>query len=219
MNALFVIMVIMCVQAKTNETEALTGVKVVKDLTLPPALIKSKQLVVKRLEEKLKLTSAQAESMAERIMSSVDENSINPSIERAKVVAKKVKKAAKITKKYTKGTPCGDELVNLAKMYDNKIQIQQFDVNKLNSMINDAIKKITAKKKLKEVKCLLKKSGVKGSLNVKKPESKLNTPIKPTLAEQYPEIAKLIPETKSPIDFKVKVNAKQMLQNKLIDQI
>jgi len=169
----------------------------------------------------MKITGAQASSMADRMLSTVDAASIDPAIEKAKVVARKLKKDAKVAAKHTKGKICGDELINLAKMYDNKIKVKVFDPKKLNKLVDEAVIKMTATKKAKEAKKLICKSGIKNlkGYNVPKPVSVLKNPLKLTLAEQYPEIAKMVPETKSFVDFKVKVNAKQLLQNKVINNV
>ncbi|ELP95253.1 hypothetical protein EIN_430590 [Entamoeba invadens IP1] len=187
-----------------------------KDITLPDSVIKSKLRVARRLEQQLKMSSADAKHAAESILSSIDETAINPTLERAKAVASKVKKAAKVTEKHMKGKKlCGDELINLAKMYDDKIKVPKFDMTKLNDMIDAAVKKYTVANKMKKVKCMLKKAKREG-LKIEAPKSDIKRPLKLTLAQQYPQIAKLIPETDSFIDFKEKENAKQMIQNKLI---
>ncbi|KAL7717726.1 Uncharacterized protein QTN25_004794 [Entamoeba marina] len=215
-------------QKKTDNSN-IVGVKIVKDVVVPDVVLKLKARVIHKLQQQLKLTSADATNMAERMIANLDISTLLPTIERAKVIKRKVKEATKSLKKHV-GKPCGDDLINLAKMFDNKIKIKQFDMTKMHSLIDDAVKRIVANRKLKEVKCLLnkdkklKKELKKVAVNAKKQSklikdtaTKYDPSFKFTLAEQYPEISHLVPD--EPTDILAKVNAKQSLQNKVIQSI
>ncbi|KAL7715644.1 Uncharacterized protein QTN25_006742 [Entamoeba marina] len=217
---------------KKSDHSQIIGVKTVKDLVLPDAVMRVKARVIQKLQQQLKLTSSDATNMAERMLANLEVSSLNPTIEHAKAVARKVKEATKSLKKHV-GKPCGDDLINLVKMFDNKVTVNQFDMNKMHNLIDDAVKRIVANRKLKEVKCLLNKDKKlkkvlkkaakktkkesKETKETKKEKTTYGHPFKLTLAEQYPEVGHLIPD--APSDILTKVDAKKVLQNKVIRNI